>query len=89
MSDNEKNLFTDQDTEVLASAAEAIDTFRSEFLADHYLFATAALLPIFTKEDVLLAYKELLATFEAVIAAGQMAAETELITRDLTDINPQ
>lgn len=73
------------DTEYLASAGQATQQFQ-ELFAHHKQFILSS--PLFSREEILTGYVELLELFEAVVTAGQMAVETELITRDLTDINP-
>ena len=85
----ESNPYENFSTEFLAEASESTTQFEKYF-EDHTKFIIAATLfpSIVEKEDLLIAYRELLTTFKAVVGAGAMAADAELITRDLTDIDP-
>ena len=73
------------DTDYLAESGQATKQFEAIF-AYHKMFIVTS--PLFSREEILTAYGELLNLFESVVTAGQMAVEAELITRDLTDIDP-
>ena len=76
-------------TEFLAEASETTTQFEKYFEDHTKLVVAATLFPsIVEKEDLLIGYRELLTTFKAVVGAGAMAVDAELITRDLTDIDP-
>ena len=85
----ESNPYENFSTEFLAEASEMTTQFEKYFEDHAKLVVAATLFPsIVEKEDLLIGYRELLTTFKAVIGAGAMAADAELITRDLTDIDP-
>lgn len=85
----ESNPYENFSTEFLAEASEITTQFEKYFEDHTKLVVAATLFPsIVDKEDLLIGYRELLTTFKAVVGAGAMAAEVELITRDLTDIDP-
>ena len=85
----ESNPYENFSTEFLAEASESTTQFEKYFEDHTKLVVAATLFPsIVEKEDLLIGYRELLTTFKAVVGAGAMAAEVELITRDLTDIDP-
>ena len=86
----ESNPYENFSTEFLAEASELITAQFEKYFEDHTKLVVAATLfpSIVEKEDLLIGYRELLTTFKAVVGAGAMAAEVELITRDLTDIDP-
>ena len=85
----ESNPYENFSTEFLAEASENISQFERYFEDHTKLIIAATLFPtIVDKGDLLAGYRELLSTFKAVIGAGAMAADAELITRDLTDIDP-
>ena len=83
----ESNPYENFSTEFLGE--ESMTQFEKYF-EDHTKFVVAATLfpSIVEKEDLLIGYRELLTTFKAVVGAGAMAVDAELITRDLTDIDP-
>lgn len=86
---SEHTAFEGASTEFLVQAAEAIKKFEEYFDQHTAFIETAILFPsLVEKEDLIVGYCELLSTFRATISAGQMAAEAELITRDMSDINP-
>lgn len=86
---SEHTAFEGASTEYLVQAAEVIKKFEEYFDQHTAIIATAIQFPsLVEKEDLLVGYRELLSTFRATMSAGQMAAEAELITRDLSDINP-
>lgn len=80
-----KTPFEKFDTDYLADAGQATQQFEA-ILAYHKMFIVTS--PLFSREEILTSYGELLNLFESVVTAGQMALEAELITRDLTDIDP-
>ena len=85
----ESNPYENFSTEFLAEASESTTQFEKYFEDHTKLVVAATLFPyIVEKEDLLIGYRELLTTFKAVVGAGAMAVDAELITRDLTDIDP-
>lgn len=86
---SEHTAFEGASSEFLVHAVEEIKKFEEYFDQHTAIIATAILFPsLVEKEDLLVGYRELLSTFRATISAGQMAAEAELITRDLSNIDP-
>lgn len=83
---SEMNPFENVDTEFLVQANPYIAEFQ-KMLDNHRLIINASF--AFTKAEIVEAYTSLLNTFDLTMSAGQMAMETELITRDLTDIDPE
>ena len=85
----ESNPYENFSTEFLAEASESTTQFEKYFEDHTKLIIAATLFPtIVDKGDLLAGYRELLSTFKAVVGAGAMAVDAELITRDLTDIDP-
>ena len=85
----ESNPYENFSTEFLAEASETTTQFEKYFEDHTKLVVAATLFPsIVEKEDLLIGYRELLTTFKAVVGAEAMAVDAELITRDLTDIDP-
>ena len=84
----ESNPYENFSTEFLAEASESMTQFEKYF-EDHTKFLIPATLFQYKKKKKkqLNGNRELLTTFKAVVGAGAMAADAELITRALTDID--